>query len=205
MDDTESSSLGKRTRVVIVTDPGASAPSLQSILEGLDPSRFQVVGALLANTDLQDHLTALTPDLIVVGSESGWRDSIEQLCVMTQASPRPIVLFTDNQDTSVVRRAFQAGVTAYVVAGLAPERVTAVLDVAIARFDVEQGLRKELAQSKEKLSEHAAIDQAKRILIRRLALNENEAYTRLRKLAMDRKESMAQAARRVIEAAELLG
>ncbi len=195
----------KRTRVVIVTDPGTRAPSIQALIDGLDPERFQVVGAIQADTDLQDHLTALAADLIVVGADSGWRDSIEHLCVSTQASPRPIVLFTDNQDTSVVRRAFQAGVTAYVVAGLAPERVASVLDVAIARFEVEQGLRRELAISKEKLGELEVVDQAKRILIKRMGLSESEAYGRLRKLAMDRQDSLASAARRVIEAAELLG
>jgi two-component system, response regulator / RNA-binding antiterminator len=205
MQDLADFSPPKRTRVVIVIDPGETSPQLDALWSGLDPERFEVVGTLMANTSLQEHLERLSPDLIVVGAESGWRDSVEQLCVVTQSSPRPIVLFTDNQDTRLVRRAFEAGVTAYVVAGLAPERVASVLDVAIARFDVEQGLRRQLADSKEKLNEHALVDQAKRILIKRVQLSEQDAYSRLRKLAMDKQESLAAAARRVIEAAQLLG
>ena len=47
--------------------------------------------------------------------------------------------------------AIAAGVSAYVVAGLAPERIRPVLDVALARFTHEESLRRELADARTQL------------------------------------------------------
>lgn len=91
-----------------------------------------------------------------------------------------------------------------VVAGLSPERVRPVLEVAMARFEIERALREELDRARDRLAGRQAVERAKGLLMDRLGLSEEEAYTRLRRLAMDRKESLAKAAERVIEASRLL-
>jgi response regulator NasT len=114
------------------------------------------------------------------------------------------VLFTEDNDTSHVQQAIAAGVTAYVVAGLAPDRVKPVLEVALARFQHEEGLRQELAAARTELSGRKAIDRAKGILMRSQGIAEDEAYARLRKTAMDKGLKVADVAQRVIDLADLL-
>ena len=120
-------------------------------------------------------------------------------------APRPIVMFTNDDDTSHLRHALAAGVSAYIVAGLAPERIRPILDVAMARFEHEQGLRKALADARNELSERRLIDRAKTLLMQRQQLSEQAAYEKLRKTAMDQSLRLAEVARRLLDMADLMG
>ena len=104
----------------------------------------------------------------------------------TRYARRPIVLFTNDNDTTHVKDAVAAGVSAYIVAGLSPDRIRPILDVAMARFEHEQGLRQELAHAKTELQDRKVIDRAKGIIMQRQGLNEKAAYDKLRKAAMDK-------------------
>ena len=95
--------------------------------------------------------------------------------------------------------------SAYVVAGLAAGRIRPILDVAMARFKHEQGLRRELADARGQLQDRKVIDRAKNLPMRRQNLNETDAYARLRKAAMDKSLKLAEVAQRMLDAAELLG
>ena len=101
-----------------------------------------------ADLRLPDVIAASQPDLVIIASESAARDTIEHVCVSTQHAPRPIVLFTDNDDAQRIKAALSAGITAYIVDGLRAERVKTVLDVAYARFELDQQLRAELDATK---------------------------------------------------------
>ena len=79
---------------------------------------------------------------------------------------RPIVVFTDDNDMTHMPDAIAAGVTAYVVAGLAPERVKPGLDVALVRFRHEEAMRLELAAARSELSGRKMIARATAILMR---------------------------------------
>jgi response regulator NasT len=122
----------------------------------------------------------------------------------TRDARRPIVMFTEDADTSHVRDAIAAGVTAYVVAGLAPERVRPVLEVALARFEYEEKLKRELAEARTQLAERKIVERAKGILMQRHAIGEPDAYARLRKAAMDKGLRMGDIAQRIVDAADLL-
>ena len=65
--------------------------------------------------------------MIIVDAESQARDMLEHVVMATRDARRPIGLFTDDSDTSHVRTAIAAGVTAYVVDSLAPDRVKPLL------------------------------------------------------------------------------
>lgn len=172
---------------------------------GLLAGGFNLVATLPADTFLGERLAQLQPDMIIVDAESDARDSLEHVVMATRDARRPIVLFTNDDDTSHVKDAVAAGVSAYIVAGLEPARIKPILDVAMARFEHEQGLRQELADAKGELQGRRTIDQAKALLIKRQGLTEAEAYDKLRKAAMDKGLRMAEVAQRMLDAAELLG
>ena len=81
---------------------------------------YNIVAVLPADVFLPDRLAQIQPDMIIVDAESQARDTLEHVVMATRDARRPIVLFTEDEDTSHVRDAIAAGVTAYVVAGLAP-------------------------------------------------------------------------------------
>lgn len=171
---------------------------------GLLQDGYNIVAVLPADVFLTERLAQIGPDMIIVDAESQARDTLEHVVMATRDARRPIVLFTEDNDTSHVRDAIAAGVTAYVVAGMAPERVRPVLDVALARFQHEEGMRRELADARSQLSERKTIDRAKGILMARSGLSEEDAYARLRKTAMDKGLKVADVAQRILDVSDLL-
>lgn len=172
---------------------------------GLLENGYNIVAVLPADTFLDERLAQLQPDMIIVDAESAARDSLEHVVMATRDARRPIVLFTNDNDTSHVKDAVAAGVSAYVVAGLSPDRIRPILDVAMARFEHEQGLRRELAHAKTELQERKTIDRAKGVLMQRQGLTEQAAYDRLRKAAMDKGLRLGEVAQRILDVADLLG
>lgn len=201
-------------RIVIVapdlapdgTDPQAGTEAERSRLLriGLLENGYNIVAVLPVDVFLPDRIAQIAPDMIIVDAESQARDTLEHVVMATREARRPIVLFTEDEDTSHVGAAIAAGVTAYVVAGLATDRVKPVLDVAMARFQHEESLRRELADARTELSDRKLIDRAKGLLISRHSLTEAEAYARLRKTAMDKGLKLADVAQRLIDVSDLL-
>lgn len=200
-----------------VADPQDEYARLQaersrSLRIGLLQSGFNLVATLPADVFLTERLAQLQPDLVIVDAESEARDALEHVVMATRDERRPIVMFTNDQDTSHVKAAVAAGVSAYIVAGLSPERIRPILDVAMARFQHEQALRDELAATQSALDERTAelhdrkiIERAKGLLMQRQSLTEPQAYTKLRQTAMNKGLKLAEVAQRIIDAAELLG
>lgn len=171
---------------------------------GLLENNFNLIATLPADVFLSDRLAQLQPDLIIVDAESEARDALEHVVMATRDERRPIVMFTNDEDTSHVPQALAAGVTAYIVAGLAPQRIRPILEVALARFAHEQSLRTELAQARTALQDRKTIDRAKGLLMQRQGLSEQAAYEKLRKTAMDKGLKLAEVARRLMEVVDLL-
>jgi two-component system, response regulator / RNA-binding antiterminator len=166
---------------------------------------YNIIAVLPTDTFLGERITQLQPDMIVVDAESAARDALEHVVMATRDARRPIVMFTNDDDTRHVKDAVAAGVSAYVVAGLAPERIRPILDVAMARFQHEQDLRRELADARSELQERKVVDRAKGLLMQRQGLSEHAAYEKLRKMAMDRGLKLGDVAQRILDAADILG
>jgi two-component system, response regulator / RNA-binding antiterminator len=180
-------------------------PERAAIIEAsLVAAGYEIVARVIGRADLQATVNAVEPDVIVIDMESPDRDTLEDMSRITRERPRPTVMFVDRSDSDSIRAAVQAGVTAYVVAGLQPDRVRPVLEVAIARFNEFQELRRELESARSSLEDRKVIERAKGILMKRRGLDEEEAFRLLRKMAMDRKMRLANVARELVAAAEVL-
>ncbi len=183
----------------------------RSLRIGLLESGFNLIATLPADVFLAERLAQLQPDLVIVDAESDARDALEHVVIATRNAPRPIVMFTNDNDSSNARAAVAAGVSAYIVAGLQSERIRPILDVALARFQHEQALRRELAEARSELHElstelkdRRVIDRAKTLLMERQQLSEEAAYARLRKTAMDKNLKLVDVAQRMLDVADLL-
>lgn len=191
---------GRVLRILLVRDPLDANPlNVETIRSGLVSAGFAEIQIVDADLRLPEVITATQPDMLIIASESAARDTIEHVCVSTQHAPRPIVLFTDNDDSQRIKAALTAGITAYIVDGLRAERVKTVLDVAYARFELDQQLRAELDATKLKLAERKVVERAKGLLMQARGITEDEAYKRLRSMAMERGLKLVDAAQRVID------
>ncbi len=177
----------------------------RSLRIGLLENGFNLIATLPADVFLAERIAQLQPDMIIVDAESDARDALEHVVMATRDARRPIVMFTNDQDTANARAAVAAGVSAYIVAGLQPERIRPILDVALARFEHEQALLAELADAKAEIKGRKVIDRAKALLMERQQLSEEAAYARLRKTAMDKNLKLVEVAQRMLDVVDLLG
>jgi two-component system, response regulator / RNA-binding antiterminator len=200
--------------VVIISDPALAEGDEQARTQaersrllriGLLEAGYNLVATLPADPFLTERLAQLQADLVIVDAESDARDALEHVVMATRDARRPIVMFTSDEDTSHVSEAVAAGVTAYIVDGLAPERIRPILTVAMARFKHQEALLAELDSARGELQDRKLIDRAKGLLMQRQGLSEPEAYARLRKAAMNKGVKLSDIAQQMIDMAELLG
>ena len=194
---------------LVVTDPDddharTQAERSRALRIGLLESGFNLIATLPADVFLADRISQLQPDLIIVDAESEARDALEHVVFATRDARRPIVLFTDDNDTTHVRDAVAVGVSAYIVDGLSSTRIRPILDVAMARFEYEQNLRQERDQARYALQERGLVDRAKALLMDKQALTEAQAHAKLRKVAMDKGLKLAEVSQRILDMADLL-
>lgn len=188
-------------RVMIVDEVVERAELLQ---RALTESGHEVIAYVPSTFDLHRQVGALKPDIIIIDTDSPDRDTLENLCMVSRDEPRPVVMFTHDGDAEKIRAATAAGVSAYVVDGMAVERIGPILDAAIARFEQFQALKRELDEIEEKLADRKVIERAKGILMQTRNLTEDEAYRALRKQAMENNARLADVARQVVAVAGLL-
>ena len=192
--------------VLIVTDPFAeTSDDALAISTALADVGHMVLGVRAGDASLPEAVARMKPDVVVVKSDSAVRDVLEHIVMATREARRPIVMFTDDPDRPTMRSAIGAGVSAYVVKGLKPERVQAVVDVAMERFAGEQALRNELDAARSELADRKCIDHAKRLLMTKKGLSEPDAHRFLQDLARKKGLKLRDAAERVIDVESLLG
>ena len=196
------SSITSPLRVLIVD----ANPERRALLaQSLQTNDYLVLQRATISLDLLKNLPQLDPDVIVIDTDAPDRDTLEHVCMISRDQPRPIVLFTDDDDVARMKQAMRAGVTSYVVKGIAPERIKPILQVAMLRFEEHQALRQDLNLAQNQLAERKLIERAKGIVMQQKNISENAAYTLLRKMAMERNAKLADIAAQVVDLAQALG
>ena len=193
-------------RVMIVDDSETDSHSRSLYLRlMLEQVGYTVVAEVFEPRRIYAAVKTHSPDVIIVDTESPSRDTLEHVAVLSETDPRPIVMFSSDSGSATIREAVQAGVSAYIVDGLAAERVKPIIEVAIARFESFQAVKTELAQVKTKLSERKLVERAKGVLMRARSINEDEAYSALRTMAMERSLTIGEVSRQLLAVSDLLG
>jgi response regulator NasT len=142
------------------------------------------------------------PQLIIIDAQAAQHDALEHWVLAHQHTPRPVVMVTGEDDAHAARLAFAAGVSAYITPVLSPKHISTVLAIATAQFEAQEKVRKELAQVRAQLAERKQIERAKGWLMKRFAIDEDEAFKRLRQVAMQRQQTLAEVAQQLNDAAD---
>src|SRR5215213_7833665 len=154
-------------RVLVVDESPERADLLR---EGLRQAGHEVTATLSSPLALLKTIEELQPDVIVIDMESPTRDVLEHLVFVSEHTPRPVVMFAQDDAPETIRAATRAGVSAYVVDGLDRSRINSIVEAAVARFDEYQALRTQLAAANLKLSERKVVERAKGLLMKRRGL-----------------------------------
>jgi response regulator NasT len=170
----------------------------ESLSLALNNSRYKI--SHLANPELSllKQVDEIQPDIIVIDIESPNRDILDSLSTISHFNPKPVVMFSGEKDTDTINQYIESGVSAYVVGDLQADRVKPILDAAVARFREFQKLKVELSDTKQQLASRNLIDQAKRLLMKKKNLSEDDAFKAMRKTAMDTGQKLDDVAKTLI-------
>lgn len=188
-------------KILLVNDTQKQVGRLR---DSLTLAGFEVVDEVSSAFMIPRKVAALQPDIVMIDTDSPSRDVLEQVVIVSQNEPRPIVMVSDDGQPSAIRAAIKAGVSAYVVEGIDAGRLEAVLAVAQARFEEDQSLKEQVKVAESKLNERKTVERAKGMLMQLRGMNESDAYNAMRKMAMDRNIRIVDVAEKLLSMNELL-
>ena len=190
-------------RVLLVDGNAFFRRGVRTVLEA-EPE-LDVVGEASGGREALEQVGALSPDVVICDAKLGDMAGLEFTRRARLSLPSiAVVLLTATDDEDLLFQAIRSGVSAYIVEGIQAQRLKPILDVAMARFDSEQTLRSELQVREAQLNERKRIEQAKGLLMKIRHCDEEEAYTLMRRQAMDRQQKLIQVAEQIIAMQSLM-
>jgi two-component system, response regulator / RNA-binding antiterminator len=191
-----------RMRIAVIDESSTRAAVIHEGLAALDDCEIFVV---TERRGLVARIGEIAPDIVLMDLGNPSRDVLEEYFAVSRALDRPIAMFVDDSDDEAIAASIDAGVSSYVVDGMAPHRIRPILDLAVRRFHAFARLQADLAEAQGKLAERDCVDRAKRILMDSRGFTEPQAYAELRKAAMNQGRRIADIAEAVVTAHRLLG
>lgn len=169
------------------------------IVETLREAGFDVVAEAGDGVQAVELAKEHKPDIIVMDIKMPNMDGIEAAEAI-RALKIPVVLLTAFSQKELVERASEAGAMAYVVKPFSPNDLLPAIEIALSRHSQFTALEQEIADLSERLETRKLVDQAKGLLIAKsLVKDEPDAFRWIQKSSMDRRLTMAQVAKTVIE------
>jgi two-component system, response regulator PdtaR len=190
-----------RLRILVAEDDPLVAITLQDQLAELG---HNVVAVASDGEEAVAMVGPSQPDLAILDIKMPNRDGISAAEEITREYDLPLIMLTAYSERPLVLRAAEAGALAYLLKPVASEELAASISLAVARHRDKEQLRQEVEKLEESLHERETIDKAKAILMERVGLSENEAYSRMRQRAREKRVKMVQVAQTIIAAEEFL-
>lgn len=135
---------------------------------------------------------------IILASPRADLELLTDLLAMRRFRSIPILVFVDLTTREDMSRALKLGVSAYIVDGLVPERMPAILQVAEERHAITTELRDQLRKSQEDLVARKTIERAKGLLMTKSSLPEQEVYDSMRRMAMSQGKPLREVAENIL-------
>lgn len=182
-------------RVVVVEDEGLIR---MDVVATLQEAGYEVVGEGSDGEEAIKLATELQPDLVVMDIKMPKLDGISAAEKIAELKI-PVVLLTAFSQSDLVARAASAGAMAYVTKPFKPTDLLPAIQIALSRHEELVSLEAEIADLSDRLETRKLMDRAKGLLQSKMKLSEPESFRWIQKASMDRRLTMAQVAKAVLE------
>lgn len=182
-------------RVIVAEDEGLIR---MDVVATLQEAGYEVVGEAADGEEAVRLAIELMPDLMVMDIKMPKLDGISAAEKISEYKI-PVVLLTAFSQADLVKRAADAGAMAYVTKPFKPSDLLPAIQIALSRAEELSTLESEIVDLNERLETRKLMDRAKGLLQSKMKLTEPEAFRWIQKASMDRRLSMSQVAKAVLE------
>ncbi len=158
---------------------------------------LDVVGSVGNGQLAVDAARVLKPDVVLMDISMPVRDGISAAKEIISLEMAPVVLLSAFSQVDLVKSAATAGTFGYLVKPFTGVEVRAAIVLANARWQEFVGLNAELERLKTRNHSSGVVDRAKGVL-QESGMSEEEAFTFLRRAAMDNRLTIAEAAVKIV-------
>ncbi len=163
---------------------------------------YEVAAEAATGRDLVEQCSRLRPNLIITDVKMPDMDGVRAAAEVNRAGQVPVILVTGHHDADVLADGGDY-IMAYLAKPIRPVDLQAAIRLAILRFGRFQALVKEAADLRQALEDRKLIEKAKGAVMKRVGLDEDEAFRRLRRMASDHNRKLADVAQQVATAEDL--
>ncbi|PKG85802.1 hypothetical protein CXF85_03215 [Colwellia sp. 75C3] len=198
----EQAKIASNTHIVVllIEEPQVRTSPLKKALLDFN---YLITKQLSFNDNIITEVERCNPDILILSTDLASDKMLKDLAEINKLLPLPIVIFAEYDSPNIIKKAIKAGVSAYVVHEILPQRIESILLVANERFKAVQALRNELKQAKSQLEDRKYIERAKGHIMQQKQVSESEAYAALRKMAMDQGSTLATVSKNIIDVCQL--
>jgi AmiR/NasT family two-component response regulator len=185
-------------RVIVAEDESLIR---MDIVETLKSQGFDVVGEAGDGNKAVELAFELKPDLVVMDIKMPDLDGLSAAEKISELKI-PVVLLTAFSQQELVTRAAEVGAMAFLVKPFSPQDLLPAIEIALSRHSQLVALEAEVADLGERLETRKLVERAKGVLSEKMKLTEPEAFRWIQKASMDRRLSMADVSKTVLDQLE---
>ena len=191
-----------KTRVVIADD---DVITRLDIREALEFQGYEVVGEAADGIDAVELCADLKPYVVLLDVKMPVMDGLTAAKIIGGAgNDIAIIMLTAYNDKQFVDKAGEFGALGYLVKPVDEKSLTPTIEIAVKRLKEFRELKKTVEGQEKKLEERKIIEKAKGILIQNNSISEDEAYKYLRTISMNKRKTIVEVAKIIIETESIL-
>ena len=163
----------------------------------------EVVAEAATGRELVERCRSTRPDLVITDIKMPDMDGIQAAAEANREGRVPVILITAHHDAEVLARAGADYIMAYLAKPVKPVDLGAAVRLAMLRFAQFQAMAKEATDLRQALEDRKLIERAKGAVMRRLKVDEDQAYRQMRVLASNHNRKLADVAHQVLAAEDV--
>jgi AmiR/NasT family two-component response regulator len=163
----------------------------------------EVVAEASTGRELVDCCRQTRPDLLITDVRMPEGDGVQAAAEVNRGGGVPVILVSAYHDADVLNRAGADHIMAYLTKPVKPVDLEAAVRLAMLRFGHFQALAREATDLRQALEDRKLIERAKGAVVKRVGVDEDEAFRLLRMWSSNHNTKLAEVARRVTAADEI--
>lgn len=185
-----------KSRILLVEDESILRMDVKEILE---EAGYDVVGEAGDGEKAIELTYMLKPDLIIMDIKMSKMNGLKASKIISKSYRTPILFLTAYSQKDFVENAKQPNVMGYLVKPISENNLLPAVEIVLSQANYRNNRYEEIEALHQKLEGRKIIERAKGLLMKKNGLQEDEAYEKIRKWSMNKRDTMENISQEILE------